>query len=40
MKALRVRRLLLFPRFHQTVKDSLETAAPEVGVCAWCFGEL
>lgn len=31
MKALRVRRLLLFPRFHQTVKDSLEgNNAPEV----------
>jgi DNA excision repair protein ERCC-4 len=30
MKALRVRRLLLFPRFHQTVKDSLEARAPEV----------
>jgi DNA excision repair protein ERCC-4 len=32
MKALRVRRLLLFPRFHQTVKDSLEAHAPEVGL--------
>jgi hypothetical protein len=30
MKALRVRRLLLFPRFHQTVKDSLETSGPQV----------
>lgn len=30
MKALRVRRLLLFPRFHATVKDSLEAAPPEV----------
>ena len=33
MKALRVRRLMLFPRFHQSVKDSLETHAPEVCVC-------
>lgn len=30
MKALRVRRLLLFPRFHQAVKDSLEPHAPQV----------
>jgi hypothetical protein len=31
MKALRVRRLLLFPRFHGTVKDSLEAQPPQVG---------
>jgi hypothetical protein len=30
MKALRVRRLLLFPRFHASVKDSLESTPPEV----------
>lgn len=30
MKALRVRRLLLFPRFHASVKDSLESSPPEV----------
>lgn len=31
MKALRVRRLMLFPRFHVSVKDSLEVKQPEVG---------
>lgn len=31
MKALRVRRLMLFPRFHVSVKDSLEAQQPEVG---------
>jgi hypothetical protein len=30
MKALRVRRLLLFPRFHTSVKHSLESNPPEV----------
>jgi hypothetical protein len=30
MKALCVRRLLLFPRFHASVKDSLEASPPEV----------
>jgi hypothetical protein len=30
MKALRLRRLLLLPRFHAAVKAALEAAPPEV----------
>jgi hypothetical protein len=36
MKALRVRLLLLFPRFHASVKDSLESNPPEV-CCFVCY---
>ena len=39
MKALRVRRLALWPRFHAYVQEELGIGSPEV-CAAWAYGGI